>query len=216
MEITPSIEITEIGSDMDNRVIRFYDNNAFRLADYYESVRFETVYPYIIEYLSKFDDPLEILDIGSGTGRDAAWFADHGHQVMAIEPSLSMLDVARNIHSHPGISWAQNKLPKLEIDHAAGNSFDLILCNAVWMHIPPEDRLDALKRIKSLLVPGGSAFVSLRMGPEQKDRGISMIDVPQFIQDVQGAGLEIRKSHDIEDFLNRSEINWKAFQLVYL
>src|SRR4051812_13017186 len=30
--------------------------------------------------------PSRILDIGSGTGRDAAWFAASGHHVVAVEP----------------------------------------------------------------------------------------------------------------------------------
>ena len=31
--------------------------------------------------------PARILDIGAGTGRDAAWFATLGHSVLAVEPT---------------------------------------------------------------------------------------------------------------------------------
>jgi SAM-dependent methyltransferase len=34
--------------------------------------------------------PALLLDVGAGTGRDAAWFASKGRQVVAIEPSVAM------------------------------------------------------------------------------------------------------------------------------
>jgi protein-L-isoaspartate O-methyltransferase len=34
--------------------------------------------------------PAHILDVGAGTGRDAAWFASMGHRVTAVEPTEAM------------------------------------------------------------------------------------------------------------------------------
>jgi SAM-dependent methyltransferase len=38
----------------------------------------------------------KILDFGCGTGTDAAWYASHGHSVIAYDISAGMLDVLRN------------------------------------------------------------------------------------------------------------------------
>ena len=45
--------------------------------------------------------PSRILDIGSGTGRDAAWFAAQGHRVLAVEPTDACASPPwRCIHRH--------------------------------------------------------------------------------------------------------------------
>lgn len=36
------------------------------------------------------DEPSAVIDIGSGTGADAAWFAPQGHQVVAVEPTAEL------------------------------------------------------------------------------------------------------------------------------
>ena len=219
MEITPEIEIEEIKPDLGDqasKAIRFYDKHAVGLVNSYESLCFETVYPYIIEHLSKLTGSLDILDIGSGTGRDAAWMAGQGYRIIAVDPSMSMLDIARDLHSNPGIQWIQDRLPDLGANDFTGAKFDMILCNAVWMHIAPNDRINALKRIKSLLTLGGSTFITVRLGPENKGRGAWALSISDFIRDVQKSGLEIVSNHDIEDILKRPYVSWKAFEIKYL
>ena len=132
---------------------------------------------------------------------------------VAADPSMSMIDIARNLHPHPGIHWVRNRLPELDADNLVEAKFDMILCNAVWMHIAPNDRINALKRIRSLLAPGGSVFIAVRLGPENKDRGAWALSISDFIGDMQDSGLKIALTHDIEDLLKRPEISWKAFEI---
>jgi SAM-dependent methyltransferase len=40
--------------------------------------------------------PQTVLEVGCGTGLFLEWFAGFGHQVTGLEPSSSMLDIARN------------------------------------------------------------------------------------------------------------------------
>ena len=47
--------------------------------------------------------PSRVLDIGSGTGRDAAWFASMGHRVVAVEPTDAMRLPAMALHPSPQI-----------------------------------------------------------------------------------------------------------------
>jgi protein-L-isoaspartate O-methyltransferase len=57
--------------------------------------------------------PGRILDIGSGTGRDAAWFASQDHRVVAIEPTNEMRIPAMALHPSPRIEWLDDSLPDL-------------------------------------------------------------------------------------------------------
>jgi protein-L-isoaspartate O-methyltransferase len=51
----------------------------------YESVAAETVHGWLVDLLP--NAPALVLDIGAGTGRDAAWLASRGLEVVAVEPS---------------------------------------------------------------------------------------------------------------------------------
>jgi protein-L-isoaspartate O-methyltransferase len=54
-----------------------------------------------------------VLDIGAGTGRDAAWFAERGHQVVAVEPTDTLRLRAMTLHPSPRIAWVNDALPEL-------------------------------------------------------------------------------------------------------
>ncbi|MEJ2375423.1 MAG: class I SAM-dependent methyltransferase [Pseudolabrys sp.] len=86
------------------------------------------------------DAPALALDVGAGTGRDAAWLTSRGLEVVAVEPSGAMRANAERLHPSPSIRWISDSLPGLDHVHRLGLSFDLILLSAVWMHIAPADR----------------------------------------------------------------------------
>jgi SAM-dependent methyltransferase len=108
--------------------------------------------------------PAAVLDMGVGSGRDAAWLAGQGHSVIAVEPSATM-------RGRPAASPAAghhldaDSLPGLEAVFRLGAAFDVILLSAVWMHVPPADRPRAFRKLLTLLKPGGTLALSLRLGP---------------------------------------------------
>lgn len=112
---------------------------------------------------------LLILDVGAGSGRDAAWFADQDHEVVAVEPADALRERAREIHSSPRIQWVDDHLPALDTVHDLDYKFDVILLSAVWMHVPPSDRKRAFRKLVEVLKPGGHFVITLRS--EQPDDG---------------------------------------------
>lgn len=203
--------IIELGSS--DTSISYYDEHATALADGYESVSFESAYPYLADRVVAAVQPLDVLDIGAGTGRDASWIANRGHNTVAVEPSTSMLKVAQNLHSESNVTWVEDRLPGLLSQDLADATFDVILLNAIWMHIAPEDRLASLARVKALLRPGGSVYVTLRLGPVNEGRGTYHISASEFVLDAEEAGFEVVPRGDFEDLLGRPEVSWKAFEL---
>lgn len=194
-----------------NKGIEFYDSHAATLADSYEAISFEDAYPFLVPVFT--GDPLTVLDIGSGTGRDAAWLAQHGHNVFAAEPSASMRKIATAIHSDKTIEWIDARLPALEDKRLTSNRFDIILVNAVWMHIPPEQRTASLTRIGKLLVENGRVFISLRIGPQDKDRGMHEVSAAEFENTALQAGFNIFDLGEFADLLGRPNISWKMYEL---
>ncbi|MBM4073916.1 MAG: class I SAM-dependent methyltransferase [Planctomycetes bacterium] len=123
--------------------IRWYDANAEDVSRRYESVAAEIVHGWLVDLLPSA--PALVLDVGAGTGRDAAWLASRGLEVVAVEPSRPMLAEGQRLHPSPSIRWISDSLPDLDKLFRLGLSFDLILLSAVWMHVPPADRARAFR-----------------------------------------------------------------------
>lgn len=58
--------------------------------------------------------PVRIADIGAGTGRDAAWFASQGHEVLAVEPVSELREPGMRLHPSERIRWLNDSLPALD------------------------------------------------------------------------------------------------------
>lgn len=194
-----------------NQAIDFYEQHAAALADGYEAVSFEDAYPFLVPVFS--GNSLLVLDIGAGTGRDAAWVAARGHEVYAVEPSSAMRRIAVSLHPDESITWVNARLPVLEAPALQPAAFDIILANAVWMHLPPEDREHAMQRIYELTRPQGRAYVSLRIGPQDEDRGMYSVAAEEFIATAEAAGFTVRHHGDFPDLLGRTVVSWKMYEL---
>lgn len=140
-----------------------YEEQADSLVERYESIPFEHKYRAEVELLPQ--RPSFILDIGAGTGADAAWLARRGHQVVATEPVERFRTIAATLLPSEAIEWVADGLPELKRILARGQHFDAILANAVWMHLDEPQRVRAMATVARLLAPGGIALISLRHGP---------------------------------------------------
>ena len=119
--------------------------------------------------------PARVLDIGAGTGRDAAWLASLGHSVLAVEPVDELRTRAATLHPEPEITWLADILPDLAETRARGERFDMILMHAVWMHLTEAERIAGMAHVASLMKRCARLFMSLRHGPVPKGR--RMFDV---------------------------------------
>ena len=86
--------------------VRWYDASAAELAPRYESVSPDELLSWLVDFLPVA--PGLVLDIGAGTGRDAAWFTEKGYKVIAVEPSGGM---RREAGEH---AWNQSRRATLE------------------------------------------------------------------------------------------------------
>ena len=150
--------------------------------------------------------PASVLDIGSGTGRDAAWFADLGHRVVAVEPTGAMRIPAMALHPSTQIEWLDDSLPDLALVRARGVSFDLVMLTAVWMHLDAAQRRQAMPNIAALVRPGGTVIMKVRHGPVPVGRRMFDITPEETI--------ELARTQDLYPVLNvRTESSQEANRL---
>ena len=107
-----------------------YNHQSEEMAQRYEDLSFEQVHRDILSELPT--KGAMVLDVGAGSGRDAAWFATQEYQVVAVEPSIGMRTQAQKYHAESAIHWLDDALPSLSKTHQLGLNYDFILLSAVW------------------------------------------------------------------------------------
>ena len=187
--------------------VAWYNRSALRLAEQYERANLETVHGALLPLFAFLSDG-PVLDIGAGSGRDAAWFAARGHSVVAVEPAANLRAEARERHPDPSIKWLDDRLPDLEAVAARGQTFSLILVSAVWMHVAPADRGRAFESLVSLLRPGGVLAMTLRLGEPDTERGMSVVTAEELVAFGAEYGLEQVHNGVSADALGRPEVVW--------
>jgi SAM-dependent methyltransferase len=133
--------------------------------------------------------PGSVVDIGSGTGRDAAWFASQGHRVVAVEPTDAMRIPAMALHPSPRIEWLNDSLPDLTLLLARGEKFDVVMLSAVWMHLDTQQRRQAMPNLAALIRAGGVMIMSIRHGPVPPGRRMFEVSSEETIELARMQGL---------------------------
>ena len=188
--------------------IKIYNQKAGALAAYYESLRFVEVHGDVLDILP--EPGCAVLDVGAGSGRDAAWFAAAGYDVLAVEPAAGMLKIAQAAHTDPAIKWQQDSLPGLEKTQALGLSFDLVWLSAVWQHIAVDDRERAFRKMVSLLRAGAVMVVTLRHGTFEDGRDNFKVSVDELEKLARRHGMSVVRVVGRGDRLNRADISWQT------
>ncbi|HTT47633.1 MAG TPA: class I SAM-dependent methyltransferase [Pseudolabrys sp.] len=109
--------------------------------------------------LRKFFRPGLTADIGSGSGRDAAWLTANGYPAIGYDLSEALLAQARARFPH--IEFKKAALP--DLSGVPARHFDNVVCETVLMHLPSEEIAPAVARMLEILKPGGVIYMSFRI-----------------------------------------------------
>jgi SAM-dependent methyltransferase len=182
----------------------------------YDGLSSESIYEPIVDLLPCRN--AKVADIGAGTGRDAAWFADKGHEVLAVEPVRELREAGQALHSSMNIMWLDDRLPHLRAVRPCG-SFDLVTLCAVWQHLPDKERTIAIPGLARIIAPGGLLVMSLRHGPGAPGRKVFPVSPDMTVEMAQACDLRLLRRQDSESVQagNRAmgvSWTWLAFEKV--
>jgi SAM-dependent methyltransferase len=169
-----------------------YEEDAELLIERYESTPFVQKHQAVLDLLPT--GPGSALDIGAGTGLDAAWLADQGHAVLAVEPTEVFRRTGAIRHPSARIEWLADSLPGLRETMRRRQTFDLIMITAVWMHLDREQREEAMPRVVALLRPGARLVMALRHGPVPANRRMFEVSAEETAELATQQGLSVLRS----------------------
>ncbi|USC47918.1 class I SAM-dependent methyltransferase [Streptomyces filamentosus] len=187
-----------------------YAEVADALAVQYEQVTFEDVHRDVAHLIPSA--PARILDVGAGTGRDAAALAARGYHCVAAEPTAELRAHGQRIHGIRTVDWVDDALPELPLHQHPGR-FDAVFATAVWMHLDAEERRAAMARIASLLGTGGRFFVNLRHGPVPEGRRMFDVSAAETVLLGRTYGLTAVYQGERVDLHGRGGVRWSELVL---
>ncbi|HYD73969.1 MAG TPA: class I SAM-dependent methyltransferase [Candidatus Binatia bacterium] len=167
---------------------RGYAEQATMLIARYESIVPEEVHEKVLHLFP--EGPCRTLDIGAGSGRDAAWFAAKGHTVVAVEPTAEMREAGMRLHPDPNIEWVDDDLPDLAA-LADDAPFDLITLTAVWQHLDADERKQGMARLAALARRDAVVALLLRHGPVPEGRRMFQVTAEETAALAAAAGFAV-------------------------
>ncbi|WP_436495165.1 class I SAM-dependent methyltransferase [Actinokineospora sp. HUAS TT18] len=115
---------------------------------------------FVEDLVTRFHTKGTLLDIGSGTGRDAGYLAAQGFQVHGIDSSTAMVDHARA--HHPNARFTVGDMRDFRLDQ----TFDVITClDSAFLYCHTNADLHAfLDRCREHANPGALLIAEMRNG----------------------------------------------------
>ena len=126
----------------------------------------------------------------------------------ADTPKRSPKALGLRLHGADKIRWINDRLPGLENVRGLGISFEFILMNAFWMHVPPPNRRRAFRKLVTLLKPGAWMAISFRQPDPGGPRSMFPCHVDELEQLAIIHGSFIERVERANDELARSGIEW--------
>jgi len=198
---------------MDIETISHYDQHVSALTQRYEAANMSTIHELLLHHLPR---GCSVLEIGCGSGRDAAFLFKNRYQVTAIDASANMIAAAQAHHPEMKDRFVQASMP-LETTHPLLEcKVHALVCIAMVMHIPNQDLFAFASQIRDLVLPGGILFLSFSMGrpdllEDRDSQGRLYIERPsEELQLIfERLGFRWVAQHKNQDALHR-EIQWNT------
>ncbi|OAV10716.1 class I SAM-dependent methyltransferase [Moraxella catarrhalis] len=146
-------------------VLDFYQTHAKDFFNQTINVDMHNIYQPFLENLPSGKQI--ISDIGCGSGRDSVFFAKQGFQVMAIDGSQNLIELAKQ--NHPTIDWQCLAFNEIK-NQNWHNKFTGIWACASLLHVPFDELPNILNDLLEMLKPNGILYASFKYGDSEREK----------------------------------------------
>ena len=199
-----------------NRTVEFYDKNAVSFCEKHDSVRLDPFHKLVRENLFKGS---RILEIGCGSGRDAASFLADGYDIVALDGSKGLLSEIPKLHPELNGRLVFGILPcKIDFEDEYFDGFYSVAC---LMHLYEEELPKVLKELYRITKKSGVGLVSIPTtrkdvgedGIDEIGRVMTLMPIEVWEKHFKDAGFSVSHGEEEADKLNRPGVFWLTFVL---
>ncbi|WP_295632832.1 bifunctional 2-polyprenyl-6-hydroxyphenol methylase/3-demethylubiquinol 3-O-methyltransferase UbiG [uncultured Mitsuokella sp.] len=143
-----------------NKTLQYYNRKASSFVQETVDVEFSALQN---EFISKIRKGGRILDLGCGSGRDSKAFLSQGFDVVSIDGSEKMAELASEY-------IGQSVICSTFQDYQPEEKFDGIWACASLLHLTKEDIVSVIQKMTDVLNTGGIFYVSFKYGDFSGER----------------------------------------------
>ncbi len=194
-----------------NRTLDYYDDHAAAATTSYERVDFSRL---VDRFAALLQPGARVLDLGCGSGRDAARLRARGYDVVAADGSKAML--ARATAIHPELTGHTFHVVLPETLPFDSDAFNGAMSWAVIMHVPESELGRVFGEIARILAPDGVLGYSVNTvrpgldadGSDTRGRHFTCLASDAWRRLHENAGFQTIDAEETDDMLGRSGIRW--------
>lgn len=199
--------------------LEYYQRNAKEFFSQTINVDMQNVYHPFLEYLPKthLSNQQKILDVGCGSGRDSVFFANKGFEVVAIDGSKSLIELAQQTDTR--IDWQCLRFDEIA-KQSWQNQFTGIWACASLLHVPFDDLPKILNDLLSCLRPTGILYASFKYGDNEREKdGRFFCDMNEHGWQLIGEQLDSAKAlklwQTVDNRMDKRDIWWNVLLKTY-
>ena len=194
-----------------NTTSNYYETNAIEISRRYENADVRNLHATLLEI---FSSGSKLLEIGSGSGREASFLINNNYYVECLEDSQNMIDQSTTYHPELIGHITKCKVP-LNFPNKK-NYYDGIYAIASLMHMDIKNLRLTFKKIKISLKHGGVLFFSVPItrgdlestGFDSKNRFFLLLSVDEWINLLKDTGFTNISTTTSIDGMGRKDIIW--------
>ena len=125
----------------------------------------------------------KVLDLGSGSGRDAILLRDLGLDVLCVDGAKAMVEMTREL----GFESVQTTFSEMDFSQEFGG----VWAYTSLIHISKDEMASAIKKLREFILPNGLFAIGVIEGnTDYEKRQDSMPDAVRFFQDYESDDLK--------------------------
>ncbi len=161
----------------------FWDEKYVNNETYWDLKSPSSVWQELLEQ-EKFIHPCKLLILGSGKGYDAILAAKLDYQVTAVDFSAQAILKAKDLAKQEKVDLSFLNFDIFNLDEIYNTSFDAVFEYVTYCAINPERRNEYIKKICSLIRPGGKLIALLFPIDDRKGGPPFSVDSKIFYNEV--------------------------------
>jgi len=194
-----------------NGTLSYYDENARELSIHYESADIENIHGLLLD---TFPEKSFLLELGCGSGRDAAFMYHNKYDLLAVDGSAKMISEAKRIHPELNNILGMVVIPEeLEFKNSC---FDGVYAIATLMHLSSEKIDQTIEKISNMLKPNAKFLFSVPTSRDDLDmegkdvngRQFTTLSKQEWINYCEKHSMKLVYSASNDDGLGRIGITW--------